>query len=442
MKPSVLLALLPIIAVDACLSDIERRGGHHVDLNKVNNIDRRQEGGNPGAITVGKGDRFKGGKVVPRGPGTGGVIKGEALSLLEIQSALKALNNEFGGVEYFEAPLKTYEKRTNFGISISGKSGKGKPQPFAFLEAGIHARERGGPDHLVYFVADLLWAHREKKGVKWAGVTYTADEVKKVVEAGIVILPVVNPDGLAFDQATNSCWRKNRNPASAVDGDAMSIGVDLNRNFDIAWNYTQALAPGVEGASNDPSSPAFYGTGPLSEVETQNVAWVFDAFPSIGWFNDLHSAIGLGLYGWCFDSIQTTDKSKNFRNKAWDGKRGLIADDKFQYREYMDQKDWDKLLLVSNRMTWAANEVAASYYYILAAPHLYPSTGCSVDHAYARHILDPKKKKVLGVGFEYGKDYPEEAECYWYPPVSQYKLDMLEVAVHYMEFLLNALRVG
>ncbi|KAM0331322.1 hypothetical protein ACHAQA_002992 [Verticillium albo-atrum] len=439
MKPSILLTLLPALAVKACLTEIERRGGHIVDLNNVSNIDRRQEAGSNGTVPVATGDRFKGGKIIPRGPGSGGKINEVAWNLQEIESAVKALNKEFGTVEYYEAPLKTYENRTNFGISISSKPGK-KKEYLAFLQAGIHSRERGGPDHLVYFVSDLLWAHREKKGVKWGSLGYTADEVKRVVEAGIVILPVVNPDGLAFDQSTNSCWRKNRNPASSIPGDAMSIGVDLNRNFDIAWNYTQVLTPGVEAASTDPSNQAFYGTGPFSERETRNVKWVFDAFPGIGWYNDLHSAIGLGLYGWCFDSIQTTDKTKNWRNKAWDGKRGLIADDVHNYREYMEQKDWDKLMAVTGRMTWAANDVDANYFHVLAAPHLYPSSGCSIDHPYSRHILDPKKKKILGVGFEFGHQN-EAAECFFYPTPEAYRTDMLEVGAHYMEFLLTALRL-
>ncbi|KAG7130244.1 Zinc carboxypeptidase A 1 like protein [Verticillium longisporum] len=440
MKFYSLVALLPIISVDACLTDIERRGGHLIDLNNVHSIARRQETTVPGTVPVGKGDRFMGGKIAPRGLGSAGAIQEIAWNFKEMQSAVKALDKQFSGVDYFEAPFKTYENRAISGISITAKPGKGKKKPFAFLHAGIHPRERGGPDHLVDFASDLLWAFQEKKGIKYGTVGYTASDVKRVVEAGVVIVPTVNPDGLAFDQSTNGCWRKNRNPESSTAGDAMSIGIDLNRNFDIAWNYTQALAPGVEAASTNASAENFYGTGPFSEAETQSIKWVFDNFPSIGWYSDLHSNIGIGLYGWCFDSIQTTDKSKNFRNKSWDGKRGLIANDTFDYREYMDHGDWDKLLEITGRMAWAASDVNAAFYSVYAAPHLYPSSGCSIDHAYARHILDPKKKKILGVGFEFGYSGPDE-ECPFYPSPEAYRTDKMEVGAAYMEFLVNALRL-
>lgn len=60
---------------------------------------------------------------------------------------------------------------------------------------------------------------------------YTYNDLKIALAQGIVILPLVNPDGVTFDQATDSCWRKNRNPASSKPNDPASIGVDLNRNF-------------------------------------------------------------------------------------------------------------------------------------------------------------------------------------------------------------------
>jgi len=47
----------------------------------------------------------------------------------------------------------------------------------------------------------------------------------------IWIVPAVNPDGAGFVHAQDPWWRKNR--SEVCDG---SIGVDLNRNFDVYWN--------------------------------------------------------------------------------------------------------------------------------------------------------------------------------------------------------------
>lgn len=134
-----------------------------------------------------------------------------------------------------------------------------------YLNAAIHARERGGSDGLLYFIGDLLYANKNNVGLKYGSKTYTNAQVKTALSTGVVFVPLSNPDGVAYDQSSNSCWRKNRNPASST-GSAASIGVDLNRNFDFLWDFTKLFASSVRSsvASTSPTSETFHGM--LSEL--------------------------------------------------------------------------------------------------------------------------------------------------------------------------------
>ena len=56
------------------------------------------------------------------------------------------------------------------------------------------------------------------------------------------------------------------------------------------------------------------------------MAWVFDQFPRIRWYMDIHSAVGDILFNWGDDNDQFNDPSMQFLNPAWDGKRGIVGD--------------------------------------------------------------------------------------------------------------------
>ena len=154
------------------------------------------------------GDRFKNGTVVPQGLSTKDRDLRSILNGGEVESALRGLAT-YKGVKFFSAPQQTAENRSMHGIVI------GDGEPRVYIEGGIHARERGGPDHIVYFLADLLHARDMGTGLKYGNKTYTHADVVKAVSAGIISMPLVNPDGVAYDQKTSYCWRKNRNRKSS-----------------------------------------------------------------------------------------------------------------------------------------------------------------------------------------------------------------------------------
>jgi hypothetical protein len=118
-------------------------------------------------------------------------------------------------------------------------------------------------------------------------------DVERIVEqVELYVIPLVNPDGRAHTMAPKKVkgWRKNR-PAPpnttcpsfppGLDPDDLVVlshdpaGVDLNRNFEIAWDideYYSAAAVGAVGVSEDPcdDQQTFHGPPPQSGHPAKN----------------------------------------------------------------------------------------------------------------------------------------------------------------------------
>jgi len=446
MKTAIIISLLCELlavgptAVSACLTeaDIHDPRGDGLLLN------RRQEGEEPsnltneGTIRVGTGDRFDNGTILPVGIGSSSPANITTVyNVVEIQSASRALVREYG-LDYFETPFKTYENATVFGFKVPSAANASFS---VIIQTGIHARERGGPDHLLNFLADLLWAERQGKGLIYGGMEYTAAEVRRARSVGVVVLPLVNPDGVAYDHATDSCWRKNRNQASALPNDTNSVGIDLNRNFPPAWDNAKAMAPNTtdDAISADPSSILFKGTEPLSEPESKNIVWTMDQMPDLRWFLDVHSMAGVMLYGWGHETNQGKDKSMNLLNPAYDGKRGAIPNNRalgYVYSEYYDQHEYDASTLTAAGMVDAMVASGGRQYYAQQSAGLYPAPGAASDHAMYRSLLDPVTKWANGFTLEFGAAN-FDARCLFYPTVESHLLSTVETGAAFMEFLLN-----
>ncbi len=210
------------------------------------------------------------------------------------------------------------------------------PADRALLVSGTHAREWGGPDILINLAADLLEAWSAGTGLVYGGTSFTAAEVRAILErVELIVFPDINPDGREYSQTVYAMWRKNRNAASS-GGDPNKIGVDDNRNYDFLWDYPVYFDPAAVNngtlASTNPGSDLFHGTAPFSEAETKNVSWLFDNYPRIRRFIDIHSYGGNILHPWGDDANQSMTASNNFTNPAWNGKRGLDGD---AYAEYI-----------------------------------------------------------------------------------------------------------
>lgn len=360
------------------------------------------------------------------------------LNVVEIESALSGLASTYSSAsQLITLPFLTVEGRQSHALLIG--TGKGCPQTGVLIISGAHAREWGGPDICVNFAADLLEAHSMGTGLGYGGTSYTAGEIQSIIaRLDLIVFPDINPDGRNYSQNTYAMWRKNRNPASS-GGQASKIGVDVNRNYDFLWDFNTAFAPGAQAggtlASTSPSSDLFHGRGPFSEAETQNVRWLFEQYPHIKWFMDIHSYGGDILHSWGDDSNQSTSPDKNFTNPAWNGQRGLPGD---AYAEYIGTCDLARVASAGNAMRAAIAGVRGETYAVAQAFFLpswgstYPTSGASDDWAFGRYFADPARKKVSSYAVEFNRVKT------FFPTWAEMQLIILDVDAGLVRFCLRA----
>jgi len=358
---------------------------------------------------------------------------GGYLTAAEIEQAMVLGERNHGGyLERIALPHLTWEKRRCHAVRI-GK-GQGRKRTTICFIAGIHGREWGGPDILVYFAIRLLRAYRDRQGIRLGKKTFSAASIRRIVETkDVILLPQVNPDGRRFSMEKHPWWRKNRRPAPRGRG-PKSIGVDLNRNFPILWRFERHFAPGTVQSSRNPGDYETYvGPREASEPETRNVMWLLDRFPNIRFFIDLHSYGETLLYNWGSDENQSHDPEMCFMNEAYDGKRGLIHDD--VYREHMPAADQKLAVTLGLSLAGAIRQVRGRQYRVQQSVGLYPTAGSSDDYAYSRHIVDPKKAKVIAYTMEWGRS---RASTPFHPPYAEMRKVMREVTAGLLEFCLRA----
>lgn len=446
---------------------------------------------------IGTGDRFSGGSVTPQGLGTqaSSASISTILSVAEIKSGFEGLANTYG-LETFTTPYKTYNGATIYGGKVGGTGTCDKAYR-VYLNGGIHARERGSSDGVLYFIADLLNANKTGSGLTYGSKSYTNAQVKTALAAGIVFVPLSNPDGVAYDQSSNSCWRKNRNPASST-GSASSIGVDLNRNFDFLWDFTKKFASSAQSsvASTSPSSETYHGSSipgllhsclPFpwilltSDQEQRRSPSLRHSLSSGSWIRTLLS-VGLStctrMLETCFTAgeatrtrtstaistsltlrmMDTTRKSMLQRMRFSSSsfyigngcsaltrpRRGILSDTPGSgkaYGEYTPSAESTANVQAADRMASAMSTARGRSYTSMQAAALYPTSGASDDYSYSRHFANPSLNLVHGYTVEFGFGN-SAASCPFYPTVAQYNTNLREVGAGFMEFVLAATDLG
>ena len=173
--------------------------------------------------------------------------------------------------------------------------------------------------------------HR-KGGSTYGPVTIPASKIAAMVDRmDILLVPCANPDGRKFSQskkANNAGARPA--PRGRRPGPPSTVGVDPNRNFDIAWDYDLYYTPAF-AASGDLMSSKFASCGhlhrqgasrrrtprhPDHEPEAKNLVWLLDNNP-VTWSIDLHSYSMLLMHPWGIERNGTVP-TQNFRNTAFD----------------------------------------------------------------------------------------------------------------------------
>jgi len=140
-----------------------------------------------------------------------------------------------------------------YALKISDNVETNEEEIAILIDGMHHAREPMGNEVCLSFIDYLLSRYgSDKKVTKW------------VNEYEIWVIPILNPEGYKYIVDNNLSypwWRKNlrdNNNNGKVDPDY--DGVDLNRNYDLNWNY---------GGSPDPSDWQYRGLYPFSEAETK-----------------------------------------------------------------------------------------------------------------------------------------------------------------------------
>jgi carboxypeptidase T len=195
-----------------------------------------------------------------------------------------------------------------------------------------------------------------------------------------MVFPLVNPDGRIHSQKVDNpadpntdkiegvWWRKNRNPHpvpnsflgpfSEVHKHARE---DLNRNYGFLWES------GIGTQENGMNlTYAYKGNEPLYEPESKNVRHLFDTFKNIKCFVDIHCHAGKILMSWGDDDVQCFYPEQNYRNPAFNGKRGILCGDPEPdlYREYIHASDLQTLTNYAMRMSEALTAVRGRKYVV------------------------------------------------------------------------------
>lgn len=128
------------------------------------------------------------------------------------------------------------------------KISTGGNKPNVTVAGCHHAREIVTPEIVLKMAEHLV-----------DGYGVDAEATALVNTRELWLIPLVNPDAHVKAVAGND-WRKNANNDT---GGKRRVGVDLNRNYDIAW--------GTVGDSGNPEADTFRGKTAFSEPETQAI---------------------------------------------------------------------------------------------------------------------------------------------------------------------------
>ncbi|TRX40760.1 M14 family zinc carboxypeptidase, partial [Flavobacterium restrictum] len=150
----------------------------------------------------------------------------------------------------------TLEGRTVYVVKISNSAISGT-KPETLYTGMTHSREVASLMNLNFYMWYLL-------------ENYATDpDVKNLVDNhDLYFIPIVNPDGLAYNQAQSPAGggmqRKNRRETGTACTTYYD-GIDLNRNWGTYWGYDDT------GSSPDGCSDTYRGTAGFSEAETSAI---------------------------------------------------------------------------------------------------------------------------------------------------------------------------
>ncbi len=184
-----------------------------------------------------------------------------------------------------------WENNTIWAMKVSDNASVDEPEPEVLFTGVHHAREP------ICVTLCLDW-------IQHLCSNYGTDPVLTffVNEREIWLVPIVNPDGYLYNEATypngGGMWRKNRRVSPGP--------VDLNRNYSYMWGYDNV------GSSPYPGDETYRGPSAGSEPEIQAMM-AFCIGREFTCVQNYHSYGNLLLYPWGYADIFTPDNQHFMR---------------------------------------------------------------------------------------------------------------------------------
>jgi hypothetical protein len=167
----------------------------------------------------------------------------------EMRASILAAEADHPGIVRVFSIGDSYEGRRIWAAEVSDNVGQDEGEPEVLLD-GLHH----GLEHMS--------AEQTLAAFRWLTDGYASEpRIRAIVDSRrIWFVFMVNPDGGEFDieGGTYQDWRRNRQPTPGTD----LIGTDVNRNYGFRWRC-------CGGASADPASIRFAGTGAFSTPEAR-----------------------------------------------------------------------------------------------------------------------------------------------------------------------------
>lgn len=188
-----------------------------------------------------------------------------------------------GWVETLSAVYPDWLTVSEIGKSLLGRDiyalqiGNGNVSPSnapVLYCGGVHGREWITTLLMLYFAEDVLTACRKRRRM------CEMDMNKLLASRELVIIPALNPDGVEIsingadspglsDYLSDDLFRCCRSREFCRRWKANARGVDINRNFNAAWDDMRAIA--MDSGICGPQAAGWTGEYPESEPETRAV---------------------------------------------------------------------------------------------------------------------------------------------------------------------------
>lgn len=250
--------------------------------------------------------------------------------------------------EIVELPNQTHGYNLPDGTPLAGPAGYPR-DPYTVKAIRIGADRDGSKtgvvlyaqEHAREWVTSLVALETAQRLLHNYGSDKTTTSL--VDDLDIFIVPMINPDGVAYSLYDNLVQRTNMDIDDCAYTTPTNAGTDINRNFSVG-----SLFDGFLGASTDCRNQLYAGESELSEAESSNEVWLTRTFPNIKFAMNTHSFGGyfmwspaaytadrttlprpdLATENYFFGASETIlSRIKEFRGTVvWPGRTGPVVD--------------------------------------------------------------------------------------------------------------------